>query len=100
MNKSKLMILVLVLLAVHVMRSEIIQEEPKKVCESQDNGASKKCALRPRTRRQCPKPEYGLNCDSCCYQSYKTPSYYGYAFRPYYGDGYFGRRQGNYNFTF
>ncbi len=100
MNKSKLMVLVLVVLVTYVTRSEAKQAQSKKVCEAQKICAPKKCAVKPRTRRQCPKPEYGLDCESCCYQSYKTPSYYGYAFRPYYGDGYFGRHQGNYNFTF
>lgn len=76
--------------------------QTKPACAIEESCSEPKyVALRPRTRRnQCPPPEYGLNCDSCCYQAYTTPSYYGNAFRPYSGDGYFGRRPGNYNFSF
>ncbi|MGE0010292.1 MAG: hypothetical protein AB7F19_07215 [Candidatus Babeliales bacterium] len=74
--------------------------QAKSACAQISDDTPKRCALKPRTRRNnCPPPEYGLDCDSCCYQSYRTPGYFPNAFRPYYGDGYFGRRPGNFNFA-
>lgn len=102
MNIVKIMFTVLLLFGVCNTQARRKQAcaGPKLNCAEQQVCKPKKCGLAPRTRRSnCPPPEYGLDCDSCCYQAYTTPSYYGNAFRPFYGDGYFGRRQGNYNFA-
>jgi hypothetical protein len=102
MNIVKTMLVVLLFFAAgntQARRKQACAQTPQN-CAEQQVCKPKKCGLAPRTRRSnCPPPEYGLDCDSCCYQAYTTPSYYGNAFRPFYGDGYFGRRQGNYNFA-
>lgn len=102
MNLSKIVIIVALTCFVQnaQARKHFCAVPAKAACVQEECVTEKRCALKPRTRRaQCPPPEYGLDCDSCCYQAYTTPSFYGNAFRPFYGDGYFGRRPGNFNFA-